>query len=95
MLRQFGMGTAEAGAAESAFIEDAHQIDHHILAAKALAQLRFLIHIAVLEVEPRQHQQMLVLFAVSRQNRDLMTVLDQTRDQPGAQETGAAENHDG
>ena len=52
MTRQFRMGAAKAAAAEAALIEDADQIDHDVLAAEALAQLRFLVHIAILEGEP-------------------------------------------
>ena len=50
------------------------------------------IHIAVFQGQAGQHQQVLVLLPVARQNGDPVAVLDQARDQPGAQESGAAEN---
>src|SRR5580704_17767661 len=89
------MGAAEAGAAEAALVENADEIDDDVLAAESLAQLRFLVNIAVLQCEAGQHQQVLVQLAVPRQHGDLMAVLDQARDQPRAQESGAAENDDG
>src|ERR1700721_1923970 len=89
------MRAAETGAAEAALVEDADEIDDDVLAAESLAQLRFLIHIAVLQREPGQHQQVLVQLTVARQHGDLMAVLDQAGNQPRAQESGTPENDDG
>src|ERR1700679_1585469 len=89
------MGAAEAGAAEAALVEDADEIDDDVLAAESLAQLRLLIHIAVLQCEPGQHQQVLMLLTIPRQHGDLMAVLDQAGNEPRAQEYGTAENDDG
>ena len=46
-------------------------------------------------VSPGSTKQMLVLLPVPRQHRDSMAVFDQSGDQPGSQESGAAENGDG
>src|SRR5271170_6990570 len=89
------MRAAKAVTAEAAFIEDADQIDHDILAPKALAQLRFLVDIAVLERQSWEYQQVFVLFPITGQHGDAMAVLDQPSDQPGPQEPGAAENAKG
>ena len=88
------MGAAKAAAAEAALVEDTHEIDHDILAAEALAELRLLVYIAVVEGEAGQHQQMLVQLPVARQHGDPMAVLDQAGDQPCTQETSAAEYAD-
>ena len=60
------MRASEPRAAESALIEDADEIDHDIFAAEALAQLRGRVHLAVLQGQAGQHQEMLVLFPVAR-----------------------------
>ena len=69
--------------------------DDGILAPQALAELRLLVDVAVLESEPGQHEQVLVLLAIARQHRNRMPVLDQAGDQAGTEESGAAENADG
>jgi hypothetical protein len=79
-------------AERAAFVEDADEVDDHVLAAEALAQLRLFVHIAVFQSQSGQHQQVLVLLPISRQHRDPMTVLDQSGDQTSPQEPGAAEN---
>ena len=89
------MRAAKASAAETALVEDADEIDDDVLATKALAELRLLVDVAVLQCEAGQHQQVLVLLAVARQHRDLVAVLDQAGDQPRAEKSGAAENADG
>ena len=82
--REFDMGATKAPAAETALIEDTDEIDDDVLAAKALAELRLLVDVAVLERQAGQHQQVLVLLAVARQHRDLVAVLDQAGDQARA-----------
>jgi len=62
------------------------------LPRRCLAQLPFLVHIAVFQRQAGQHQQVLVLFPVARQYRDAAPVLDQAGDQTGPQESGAPEN---
>ena len=47
------------------------------LPRNALAELSFVVDVAVLQGEPGQHQQVLVQLAVARENGDAVTVLDQ------------------
>ena len=90
--RQFEVRATETAAAESALVEDADQVDHGVLAAKPLAELRFLVDVAVLQREPGQDQKVLVKLAVARQHRDPMIVLDQAGDQAGTEKARAAED---
>ena len=93
-LSQFGVRAAKTAATESALVQDADQIDDHVLATEALGQFGRVIHVAILERETGQHQHVLVLFAVARQHGDAMAILDQPADQPGSQEAAAAEHAD-
>ncbi len=52
-LRKLRVGAAEPGPAEAALVENADEIDHDVLAAEALAELRFLVDIAVLAMSVR------------------------------------------
>ena len=45
--REIDVRAAKAGAAKSALVEDADQVDHDVLAAKLLAQLRFIVDVAI------------------------------------------------
>jgi hypothetical protein len=89
------VGAAKAVAAKAALVEDADEVDHDVLSAKLLAQLRFIVDIAIVQGEARQHQQMLVLLAISRQHRDLVAVLDQPGNKTRSQKAGATEDANG
>ena len=63
--REFDMRAAKAVTAKAALVENTHEIDHDLVAAKAFAQLGLVVHIAVLERQPGQHQQVLVLLPIA------------------------------
>ena len=86
------MRTAKATAAEAAFIQDADEVDDHVLAAKVFAQLGFVVDVAVLQGESGQYEQVLVPFTVAGKNGDPVPIPDQARHQARAQEPGAAKN---
>jgi hypothetical protein len=88
------VSAAKAAAAKSAFVEDAHEIDDDVLAAKVFAELRLVVHVAIFQRKTGQHQQMLVLLAIARQGRDAVTVFNQARKQARSEESGAAEYAD-